>query len=158
MKYRIFTTLIFAFILIACSPASVAKPLASQNGIEIYQPVVRLPGDATSGKVSNSTLLAGYMLIKNTGSVDDSLIGVQADFTGITMLHESSVDGNGVASMNMLTAINVPAGQTVELKPGGMHIMLVGLKQELKVGDKVTLKLQFQHAGAISVQAQVTNP
>lgn len=135
------------------APAASAPALVSQNGIEIRQAILRLPGGGTSGVAT----LAGYMLIQNTGSADDSLIGVQADFAEMSMLHESLVDSNGVASMNMLDAIPVPAGGTVELKPGGLHIMFVGLKRELKVGETVSLVLQFKNAGLVLVAAQVTD-
>jgi copper(I)-binding protein len=133
-------------LLTACAPAS--KPLASQNGIEIYQASIRiLNGDMPA---------AGYMLIKNTGAINDRLVSVRADFAEQFMLHQSAVDGNGVATMNMVMSIDVPAGQTVELKPGGFHVLIEGLKPGLKVGDSVTLLLQFERAGVISVQAQLT--
>ena len=156
MKIPIVVLFMIVSILAACAPTPTSEPLASQNGIEIYQAVVRLPGGGTSGTKSNTATLAGYMLIKNTGSVNDSLVGIQADFAGIAMFHKSTVDANGVASMNLLTSVAVPAGQTVEFKPGGLHVMFVGLNQDLKLGDEVTITLQFQNAGAISFPAQVT--
>lgn len=155
MKRPIFALWFIVLILTACTPAT--KPLASQNGIEIFQASVRLPGGGKAGIKSNTAVLAGYMLIKNTSSINERLGGVHADFTDSAMFHESSVDSNSVASMNMLTSVEVPAGQTVEFKPGGLHVMFTGLKQDLKVGDTVTLIFQFQNAGAISVPAQVTN-
>jgi copper(I)-binding protein len=157
MKKSFVMLFILATLFVACTPTPARSPLASQNGIGIDQASVRLPGDGTSGKANKTALLAGYMVIRNTGPLDDSLIGVQADFTGTTMLHKSSVDSNGVATMDMVMSIDVPAGQTVELKPGGFHIMFVGLNKDLKVGDTVTLTLQFQKAGAFIIQAQVTD-
>jgi copper(I)-binding protein len=146
---NLFTTLSCLMILLtACVPAG--RPLASQNGIEIYQASIRLSGGDMPA--------AGYLLIKNTSAINDRLVNVQADFAEESMLHQSVVDSNGVASMNMLTAIDVPAGQMVELKPGSFHIVFLGLKPGLKAGNTVTLLLQFQRAGAISVQAQLTNP
>ena len=146
MKRLVVTLLMLIFLLTACAPA--AKPLASQNGIEIYGASIRL--------LSGDMPAAGYMLIKNTGPTDDRLVNVQADFAQEFMLHQSAVDSNGVATMNMVMAIDVPAGQTVELKPGGFHVVFEGLKPGLKVGDTVTLLLQFERAGTISVPAQFT--
>ena len=154
--------LLFTIILIlaACAPSPLATPspapLASRGGIEILEATVRLPGNAGAGVKDTAATLAGYFVIKNTGPADDSLLSIQADFAGLTMLHESFVDSNGVAGMNMVSAVAIPAGQTVELKPGGFHAMFVGLKRELKVGSEVTLTLQFQTAGRIDVQARVT--
>jgi copper(I)-binding protein len=59
--------------------------------------------------------------------------------------------------MEMVGAIKIPAGQTVELKPGDLHIMFTDLSHELKPGILVTLVLQFKKAGFINVQAQVIN-
>jgi copper(I)-binding protein len=99
--------------------------------------------------------LAGYLIVKNTGSVDDQLLGVSADFAGMIMLHETVIKDN-VASMQQIHSIDVPAGQTVTLEPGGFHIMFMNLKSIPNVGDKVTLTLTFQKAGVINVQADVT--
>ena len=156
MKIRLFLALV-ALIVAACAPAVPSTPLASLNGIDVLQASVRLPGGPASGLRNDAASVAGYFVIRNTGASDDSLIGIQADFAGLSMLHESFVDSNGVASMNMVTAVNIPAGQTVELKPGGFHAMFVGLKRDLKAGEQVTLLLQFQKAGALSVQARVTD-
>ena len=142
-------------LLVACAP--VDTPVAFQGGIEVDQVVIRLPGKQMAG-MSDDVSLAGYMLIKNTGASNDSLIGIDADFAGMSMLHQSSVDSNGVATMKMVMTIDIPAGQTVELKPGGFHVMFDNLKQNLTVGDTVTLTLHFKNAGDIRLQAQVTEP
>ena len=145
----------FLMMLSACAPAP--RLGTSQDSIEIDQAVVRLPGAPMAG-MNSDTSLAGYMLIKNTGVTDDSLVGIQADFAAMSMLHESSVDQNGVAVMKHIMTVAVPAGQTVEFKPGGLHVMFNALKQNVKVGDTVTLTLQFTNAGMIRVQAKVINP
>ena len=143
-------------LLAACAPAS--TPAASQGGIEVDQAVIRLPGGSMADmNMSDDTSLAGYMRITNNGASDDSLVGIQADFAGSSMLHQSSVDSNGVATMKMVMAIDIPAGQTVELKPGGFHAMFNNLKGNLKLGDMVMLTLKFKNAGDIQVQAQVTD-
>ncbi len=57
--------------------------------------------------------------------------------------------------MKKIDAIDIPAGKSVQLKPGGYHIMLIGLKKPLKVGDKVELNLKFGKAGTINVRSEV---
>lgn len=143
MKKRTILMALLIFLLTACSPA------APQSKIEVSQGNVHL--------LSGDMPAAAYLLIKNTGTLNDRLLNVSADFADMLMLHKSSVDENGVARMEMVMAIDVPAGQQVELKPGGYHILIQGLKPGIKAGDTVTLTLQFEQAGAISVQAQVTN-
>jgi copper(I)-binding protein len=134
-------------LLVACGPAN-KTPVASQNGIEISDVSIRL--------LDGSMPAAGYLTIKNTGGINDRLIGVTCDAAQQLMLHQSSVDANGVASMKMVVAIDVPAGQQVNLEPGGYHIMLAALHDGFKAGSIVTLTLQFEHAGAVSVPVQVT--
>jgi periplasmic copper chaperone A len=161
-------TLIFVLIvcmLAACTPA--ANSSTSQNGIEIEQARIVVPGTATpmSGMSSSSTpmagmdmgtsSLAGYLTIKNTGSSDDQLISASADFAGMVMLHKTVVSNN-VATMQEVQSIDIPAGQTVTLQPGGFHIMFMNLKTTPQVGSKIALTLVFQKAGTISVQADVT--
>lgn len=131
------------FLLAACAPTGLA-----QSRIEVSQAAVRLLGGDMPA--------AGYMLIKNVGSANDRLISVGADFAETVMLHKTSVDANGVARMEMVMAIDVPAGQQVLLKPGGFHVLFDGLSPELKTGDTVMLMLQFEQAGVINVEVQVT--
>ena len=101
--------------------------------------------------------LAGYLVIKNTGSTDDQLISASTDFAGMVMLHKSVVDSNNVATMQEVKSIDIPAGQTVTLQPGSFHIMFMNLKSIPQVGTKVTLILVFQKAGTITIQADATS-
>jgi len=95
-----------------------------------------------------------YLSIRNTGSVDDALIGVATPVAGMPMIHETVVT-DGIASMPHAMSVPVPAGQTVELAPGGYHAMLMGLTQALKKGDSFPLTLTFQTAGAVTVTVDV---
>jgi copper(I)-binding protein len=144
--------ILFSIGLGAC--VSVGASPTSQGGIEINQAVVRLPGTSMA-EMGSEIPLAGYMQIKNIGLTDDTLLGIQADFAEEAMLHETSVDDNGVASMKMVMSIEILAGQVMELKPGSFHAMFSGLKQSLNVGDTVTLTLQFKNAGSVSVLSKV---
>jgi copper(I)-binding protein len=145
--------IIFSICLLALTACA---PITSAREITVDQAVVRLPGGVMPPMNANSSLI-GYVRIKNSGTNDDSLVGVQGSFARTAMLDKSSVDSNGVARMEMVRAIDIPAGQTVELKPGDVHIMFTDLSHELKTGIVVTLVLQFEKAGFMNVQAQVTN-
>ena len=154
MNTKLLFSCLCLLALTACAP--IASALASTSGITVDQAVVPLPGGVMPPMNANSTL-SGYLRIKNSSANADNLIGVQASFAGTAMLDKSSVDSNGVAKMEMVRAIDIPAGQTVELKPGDVHIMFTDLSHELKPGIVVTLVLQFEKAGFMNVQAQVTN-
>lgn len=95
-----------------------------------------------------------YLSIRNTGSADDALIGVATPIAGMPMIHETVVT-DGVASMPHAMSVPVPAGQTVELAPGGYHGMLMGLTQALEKGDSFPLTLTFQTAGEVTVAVDV---
>jgi copper(I)-binding protein len=167
MRPRIFIVALFVSLLTACAPT--AQTSKSQAGIVVEQARIVVRGKASSisgmnmsdnptpaaGMDKGVSSLAGYLIVKNTGSVDDQLLGVSADFAGTIMLHETVIN-NDVASMHEVRSIDVPAGQTVTLQSGGFHIMFMNLKSIPNVGDKVTLTLTFQKAGVINVQAEVT--
>ena len=95
-----------------------------------------------------------YVEIKNNGSADDALVGISTSAAGMPMLHETVVT-DGIASMPHTMSIPVPAGQNVQLAPGGYHGMLMGLTTALQEGDSFPLTLTFQNAGEITVPVEV---
>jgi copper(I)-binding protein len=100
---------------------------------------------------------AGGAFLKITGgSSADRLLGASAPIASMTELHTMQMDGN-VMRMHAIAGIAVPAGQAVALKPGGMHVMFMGLTQPLKTGTSFPLTLRFEKAGEVKVDVQVTN-
>lgn len=95
-----------------------------------------------------------YMTFTNNSSKADRLLSITTAASETAQVHES-VEKDGVATMKPVAALEIPAGGTVELKPGGTHIMLTGLKAPLKKGDMITLELRFEQAGTVEVMAHV---
>ena len=95
-----------------------------------------------------------YVEIKNNGSADDALVGISTSAAGMPMLHETVVT-DGIASMPHAMSIPVPAGQNVQLAPGGYHGMLMGLTAALKEGDSFPVTLSFEKAGEVTVNVEV---
>jgi periplasmic copper chaperone A len=96
-----------------------------------------------------------YLRIRNNGEEVDKLISVASAAAERAMLHSTSM-ANGVASMAAVTAgIAVPAGGSVTLKPGGTHIMLLGTRADLKVGDALPIHLTLERAGAVDITVQI---
>lgn len=94
----------------------------------------------------------GYMTITNTGTTDDALIAVEVPSVPRVELHLSETDANGVARMMKQESIIIPAGETVTLKPGGLHVMFMGLGDDpFELGEKVEATLVFQSAGELPV-------
>jgi len=116
------------------------------GAIDIGHPYARatVAGQPTGG---------GFLSLQNGGAAD-RLLSVSADVSKSVELHSMAMDGD-VMKMRQVDAIELPAGKLVELKPGGLHIMFIGLKAPLKVGDKFPLKLKFEKAGEVTVQVNV---
>jgi copper(I)-binding protein len=95
----------------------------------------------------------GYLSFANAGPAD-KLLSVSADVSKSVELHEMKMEAD-VMKMRQVDGIEVPAGKTVELKPGGYHVMFVGLKAPLKAGDKFPAKLKFEKAGEVDVTFNV---
>ncbi len=95
-----------------------------------------------------------YLNVENKGSEPDTLYAAVADTSIVaeTQLHTYVLEG-GKGKMVHVENIPVPAGGTLELKPGGYHIMLMGLKKDVNVGDTVEVVLKFRKAGDVVVKA-----
>jgi len=105
---------------------------------------------------SGASIAAGYVTIKNTGTTADRLISGSSDAAAKFEVHEMSMD-NGVMKMRPVQGgLEIKPGETVELKPQGLHIMFVGLKKPLKPGDHVKATLVFEKAGKVDVDFDVT--
>lgn len=101
----------------------------------------------------NAPVAGGYMAIVNAGAVDDTLVAVTVDASvaGATQFHEMSMEG-GVMRMGALAGgIPVPAGATVTLEPGGLHVMLTRLPGGLAEGQEIPATLTFERAGEVEV-------
>ena len=109
---------------------------------------------ARASAVSTATSGVVYMTLTNHGATADRLISITTPAAGMAMLH-ASVDAGGVSSMKEMPGLEIPAGGSVEMKPGSLHIMLMGLNAPLKKGDTLKLMLTFEHAGQVDVDAKV---
>jgi copper(I)-binding protein len=96
-----------------------------------------------------------------TSAQGGTLVGAESAAAGMVEVHEMRMDGN-VMRMRAIPRLELPAGKTVELKPGGFHIMLIDLKQPLKKGDSVPLKLKIENrdksVATVEVKAEVRDP
>ena len=101
-----------------------------------------------------ATVSAGYLRIRNTGPAADRFLSASSPASKSVELHETSmVDGD--MQMRQVEQLELAPGAVVHLAPGGMHLMLIGLVRPLKVGEIVTVNLQFERAGRIKAQLRV---
>jgi periplasmic copper chaperone A len=138
--------LVLVALLIA-APSWFAPVRASDATIVVRDGWSRAtPGGARVG--------AGYLVIENHGDVQDRLVAAELPVAGRVEIHESTESG-GVARMRQVTDVPVSAHGTVELRPGGLHLMLMDLRNPLREGDRLEGVLVFEHAGRVAVQLQV---
>ena len=121
-------------IRFALTTALTALALASQAQTAVKDPWVRgtVPTQKASGAFMHITSTAGGKLVAAASPV-----------AGVVEIHEMTMDGN-VMKMRAVPGLDLPAGKTVELKPGGYHVMLMDLKQQLKPGETVPLTLTIE--------------
>jgi periplasmic copper chaperone A len=122
-----------------------AGAAAAQTGIEVTGAWAR----ATPGKAENG---AAYLTI--TSATPDRLTGLSTPVAEKAELHLMTMEG-AIMRMQPLAGLDLPTGQQVTLKPGGTHIMLVGLKEPLRPGQSFPLTLHFEKAGTREVSVTV---
>ena len=94
------------------------------------------------------------MTIENKAKDVDRLVSASSPESGMVQIHEMKMDG-GMMKMREITGLDLKPGATVELKPGGYHVMLMDLKQPLKQGESVPVTLSFEKAGTVEIKAAV---
>ena len=97
---------------------------------------------------------AVYVTIDNKGGENDRLVGAMTDRAAMAMVHQTELS-DGVARMRMAGEINLPAGESIRMVPGGTHIMLEGLRSPLRTGDSFLLVLKFRSSPDEKVTVQV---
>lgn len=120
--------------------------LFSGNGIIIKDQWLR-PG-------AEKMATALYFTIKNNGGETDTLYSVESHVSKMVQIHETYSNGS-VMGMREIGQVVIKPGEKVKLEPGGMHIMVMKLKKDLKIGDKIDFKLYFRKAGEIKITAEV---
>jgi len=119
-------------------------------------PVITVRNGYVRGLPSSAANTAVYMTIINNGDTDVVLTGATTPAATSASLH-NTVSRGGVMTMEQLESLVVPARGRLELKSGGTHLMLMGLKKSLKSGDEVVLTLQFEGAFTASIRLPVVS-
>ena len=149
MTRRFLSALAAVFFLAAFTVGEAIAGSHSKIETSDIQLRATMPGMAATG---------GYLMIHNHGRKADRLIGVSAEFAAKSEIHEMIHD-NGVMKMRPLDGgIEIPAAGMVTLKPGGMHLMLMGLAEPLEPGRMLELTLEFASGHSITVPAHVKGP
>ncbi len=159
-KYVLWLGLVGLF-LVGCNTAVSPSPTNQETA---PNPPV-LSGELTVQNVQANLALptdtgSVWMLISNGTEEEERLLGAQIDGCGTVELHDMLIDENDVMIMRQVEGgeIIIPAGQTVELKRGGLHMMCLQKVAPLEPGTEIEIVLQFANAGDISITAPVVAP
>ena len=114
---------------------------------------ISVDGAYARATVAGQPAGGGFLRLVNAGA-DDRLVSASSEVAASVELHLMAMKGD-VMQMRQLDAIDVKAGQTVDLKPGGYHLMLMGLKAPLKAGSSFPVKLKFEKSGEVTVNVKV---
>lgn len=140
------TLLALSLMAAQCNPSAASQ--AAGPKITILKPYAQPASAGGTGVV--------YLTLHNEGNSPDTLLGITSAVAATAELHETKIDpNNDMVKMSPLAKVDLPAGASVSLEPGGIHIMLTNLKRDLKVGDKVEVILNFEKTGTLTVDAGV---
>lgn len=98
---------------------------------------------------------AVYFTIQNHTDTDDQLLAVKGDIASSVEMHLSAMNDKGVMSMSKQDSVKIPVGETIAFEPGGLHVMLIDLQQDLVIGESFPIILDFEQAGEIILQVEI---
>jgi len=134
-------------LVFACTTAAFAHSY-KLGSLEIGHPWARAtPPTAPTG--------GGFLTITNKGTAADRLVSASSPAAASVQVHEMKMEGNVMRMRELANGLEIAPGATVTLAPGGLHMMMMGLKAPLKQGEKVPLTLVFEKAGTIDVEIAV---
>jgi copper(I)-binding protein len=145
------TTLTTLTTLAACGSAS--TPAGSPGGgasvaaTTVTEPWVVVPPTPDT--------TAAFGTLHNTSAAEVRLVGVDTDVAAMVQVHETVTEGNVAHMQEVAGGLAIPAGGTVQLKPGGYHVMLMQLTRPVAEGDSVDLTFRFSDGSAVTVTAPV---
>jgi periplasmic copper chaperone A len=136
---------LFRFI---CSATLFLSACTAEKGITVHDAWMRPTAQGENGAV--------YFVLQNNSREQDELIDVSSDLTDSVEMHKSSMlEGTDVMQMDRVTSVTLDAGSEVAFAPGELHVMLVGVKNELRSGDVVEITLHFRNHADIPVNVSV---
>jgi hypothetical protein len=153
--------LLSAFALVACDPEGppqrdqpsiVTSVVKTDNGKVSSAMAIAMPWIRSAAPPVKTS--AGYMVITNHGDQSDKLLSVSAPFSEISELHQSLTE-DGVTMMRRIRELEIPAGATISLEPGGYHLMFINLTGALEEGEPVPVTLIFEKAGEVEIMMPV---
>lgn len=143
-------TLLEIIAAVSLTIAAAVTPVSGANASDLM--VMKAFARASATPTADAG--AAYVSLMNHGGEGDVLVSVSTPAAAMAHLHKSEMV-NGVMKMEPVESLELPGQGVLEMKPGGYHIMLMGLKQPLKKGDEIDVTLHFEKAGDVTVKVPV---
>lgn len=152
--YFVLLSLLFPFFVLGCSAESDNESDSTNVVLGKYEFAAGWARPGAEGEVSSI-----YMIITNGTATNDTLLSVSSEMAEKAELHESFDTDDETTGMRPAGKQAINSGNKLRLEPGGLHIMLMDLKEDLVVGDSVSVSLEFSHVGTkkITVPVQIQN-
>jgi copper(I)-binding protein len=144
---------VFRAALIMASAAAVSMTEACVEWAP-PRPDVRVEGAWVRAVAGPDASTAAYMVLRNAGGAPDRLTGARCEASRVAELHRTTIDAAGLARMERVEVLALPAESAVEMQPGGYHLMLMGVGQ-LVQGDTIGITLELESFGPVEVAAEV---
>lgn len=156
---------LFALPLVVAGPAFAHNGVDHSKDAETSTPAeahaetkigdLTITGAFTRATLPKAPVGGGYFTVQNSGDADDRLISVSSPVAKEGQIHEMAMVGDVMKMQQLSDGLVIPAGETVELKPGGYHLMLMGLSEQLVEGETIPLTLTFETAGEITIDLPI---
>jgi copper(I)-binding protein len=155
--------LLASIVVIACAITlrtdCTANPLVAMKTLQdravTAESAVRVDSAWVRAAPPGAMMQSGYMVLRNDGRTPARFVSAQSDAFGMVELHRSLLV-NGVSTMRPAGAQTIPAGGTLQIEPGGLHLMLMQPQRDLKIGDRVHFRLHFDDGGVVDAVAKVS--
>lgn len=153
-KYLLLTVLLMVMVTIAAQCVVAPAQESAAPAAEKSPPKVVVMNSWSRPSPMQAGNGAVYMTLMNEGGQPDVLLSVETDVAEVVELHETKMEGD-VMKMGPISSIEIPAGGSINLEPGGRHIMLINLKQQLTPGEKIKLILNFEKSGQKTIEVEI---
>jgi len=153
VSVAVFAALIGFFVTLGQHSPSFAAPAGPPE--QYMLGALRISAPWMRATPKGAAVAAGYVTITNTGAAPDRLMSVSSDVAGVIQLHEMTMNGGVMTMREVAQPLEIKPGATLELKPGGYHVMFMKLAHGLNEGDRVKATLVFEKAGSIDIEFAV---
>ena len=133
--------------------AEAAQELVAMAPVTLGDLVIS--GGFIRATLPNQPVASGFVTIANEGETDDRLVGVATEFAAMSQIHTMEMDGDVMRMRELADGIVIPAGESITLEPGGLHLMFMQLDAAMVAGESRAVTLSFAEAGDATLDLPV---